>query len=112
MEKEKETKKLGCDFDLDDWERFHDWCKTHRYTKTGSATAALDLLQVLPLSLRELVMCSEWAHVSECLDRAAEMIPENLTGTAEDALKILAATDPKDRRKVYAGTRRKKKGAS
>ena len=69
----KDTKKLGSDFDLADWNNFHAWCKKHRYVKTGAATAALDLLQLLPLELREIVMCAEWALVKECLDRASEM---------------------------------------
>lgn len=53
-------KKLGADLPPETVESFNDWCELNGYARGRAASAALKLMQVLPLQIRDLVMRGEW----------------------------------------------------
>lgn len=57
-------KKLGADFPPDVVDGFNEWCELHGYTRSAAGTAALKLLQILPLPIRELAMCGDWTALA------------------------------------------------
>ena len=70
MVKKEPKKKLGADLPAVEVEQFSRWVNEHNASPSGAAVAALRLLQVLPLRLRDLAMTGKWDIVSKWLEQA------------------------------------------
>jgi len=101
-----ERKSLGTDLPAEVVKRFSDWSAAKKYVKAGAAAAALELLQHLPLRIRDAVMEQDWKLVDDSLRQAERYLIEQSAGTEMVVLEAKADLP------TYRETRPAKKGAT
>ena len=68
------TRQLGADIPIEIVDRFNAWCVRTKRTRTGSIIAALEMLQRMPVQIRELAMEGRWDEFRDWFELADALV--------------------------------------